>query len=69
MRFIAEYHRKGRLSKGINCTFIVLNPKIDIPQCLNDLLRLISPNAKIDIPQCLNDCPKVLIVLSVKVSV
>jgi hypothetical protein len=31
MRFISEFHRNGRLSKGINSTFIALIPKIDSP--------------------------------------
>jgi len=35
MRFILEFHRNGRLSKGINITFIALIPKIDNPQRLN----------------------------------
>ncbi|MCI51783.1 endonuclease/exonuclease/phosphatase family protein, partial [Trifolium medium] len=29
MRFISEFHRNGRLSKGINSTFIALIPKVD----------------------------------------
>jgi len=36
MRFISEFRRNGRLTKGINNTFIALMPKIDSPQCLND---------------------------------
>jgi len=36
MRFISEFHRNGKLSKGINSTFIALIPKVDIPQILND---------------------------------
>jgi len=36
MRFVTEFHRNGRLSKGINSTFISLIPKIDNPQRLND---------------------------------
>jgi hypothetical protein len=36
MRFISEFHRNGKLSKGINSTFIALIPKIDSPQLLND---------------------------------
>jgi hypothetical protein len=36
MRFISEFHRNGRLTKGINSTFIALIPKIDSPQRLND---------------------------------
>ena len=37
MRFIGEFHRKGRLTKGINSTFIALIPKVESPQRLNDL--------------------------------
>jgi len=36
MRFVSEFHCNGRLSKGINNTFIALIPKIDNPQRLND---------------------------------
>ncbi|GAU48515.1 hypothetical protein TSUD_244350 [Trifolium subterraneum] len=36
MRFIAEFHRNGKLTKGLNSTFIALIPKIDSPQRLND---------------------------------
>ncbi|GAU23660.1 hypothetical protein TSUD_304350 [Trifolium subterraneum] len=36
MRFIVEFHRNGRLTKGLNATFIALIPKIDSPQRLND---------------------------------
>lgn len=36
MRFVSEFHRNGKLSKGINTTFIVLIPKVDSPQKLND---------------------------------
>ncbi|GAU13014.1 hypothetical protein TSUD_173140 [Trifolium subterraneum] len=35
IRFITEFHRNGRLSKGINATFIALIPKVDSPQRLN----------------------------------
>jgi len=38
---VLEFHRKGRLSKGINSTFIALIPKIDNPHRLNDF-RLIA---------------------------
>jgi hypothetical protein len=30
-RFITEFHRNGKLSKGINSTFIALIPKVDSP--------------------------------------
>jgi len=36
MRFLTEFHRNGRLAKGINSTFIALIPKVDSPQRLND---------------------------------
>ncbi|XP_024642310.1 uncharacterized protein [Medicago truncatula] len=41
VRFVSEFHRNGKLSKGINTTFIALIPKVDSPQKLNDF-RLIS---------------------------
>lgn len=36
MRFLLEFHRNGKLTKGINSTFIALIPKVDNPQRLND---------------------------------
>jgi len=36
MQFITEFHRNGRLTKGINATFIALIPKVSSPQRLND---------------------------------
>ncbi|GAU23363.1 hypothetical protein TSUD_334100 [Trifolium subterraneum] len=36
MRFISEFHRNGKLTKGINSTFIALIWKVDSPQRLND---------------------------------
>jgi len=36
MRFVSEFHRNDKLSKGINTTFIALIPKVDSPQKLND---------------------------------
>jgi hypothetical protein len=36
MRFLTEFHRNGRLAKGINSTFIALIPKVDSPQRLSD---------------------------------
>jgi len=36
MRFLLEFHRNGRLSKGINNTFIALIPKVESPQRLNE---------------------------------
>jgi len=31
MRFISDFHRNGRLTRGINTTFIALIPKVDSP--------------------------------------
>jgi len=31
MRFVSEFHRNGKLAKGINHIFIVLIPKVDNP--------------------------------------
>jgi len=36
MRFMVEFHRNGKLTKGINSTFIALIPKVNSPQRLND---------------------------------
>jgi hypothetical protein len=36
MRFITEFHRNGKLSRGINSTFIALIPKVASPHKLND---------------------------------
>ncbi|GAU51140.1 hypothetical protein TSUD_411890 [Trifolium subterraneum] len=36
MRFIVEFHRNGKLTKGLNASFIALIPKVDSPQRLND---------------------------------
>jgi len=36
MRFLKEFHRNGKLTKGINNTFIALIHKVDNPQRLND---------------------------------
>ena len=36
MRFVLEFHRNGRLSKGINSTITALIPKIDNPQRLTN---------------------------------
>ena len=41
MRFLSEFHRNARLTKGINCTFIGLIPKkISLQRLIN--FRLIS---------------------------
>jgi len=36
MRFLVEFHWNGRLTKGINNTFIALIPKVDNTHRLND---------------------------------
>nr|ABN08473.1 reverse transcriptase - beet retrotransposon, putative [Medicago truncatula] len=36
MRFVSKFHCNGKLSKGINTTFIALIPKVDSLQKLND---------------------------------
>jgi len=36
MHFLMEFHRNGKLSKGINSTFIALIPKVQSPQRIND---------------------------------
>jgi len=36
MRFIGEFHRNGKLTKGFNSTFISLITKVECPQKLND---------------------------------
>jgi hypothetical protein len=36
LRFVYEFHRNGKLLKGINSTFITLIPKKQSPQSLND---------------------------------
>jgi len=36
MRFLVEFHRNGKLTKGINSTFIALILKVQIPQRLSD---------------------------------
>ena len=36
MRFVLEFHRNGKLTKGMHATFIALIPKVDSPQRLND---------------------------------
>jgi len=36
MTFLTEFHRNGKLSKGINSTFIAMIPKVHSPQRLND---------------------------------
>jgi len=36
MRFIVEFHRNGKLTKGVNSTFIALIPKVSSPQHFNE---------------------------------
>jgi len=36
MRFISDFHRNGKLTRGINTTFIALIPKVDSRHRLND---------------------------------
>lgn len=36
MRYVLDFHRNGKLLKGINNTFVTLIPKKDCPQSLND---------------------------------
>jgi len=36
MRFVFEFQWNGRLTKGVNATFIALIPKVNSPQRLND---------------------------------
>ncbi|GAU30969.1 hypothetical protein TSUD_63800 [Trifolium subterraneum] len=49
MRFITGFHRNGKLTKGLNSTFIALIPKVDSPQRLNDFrpISLVSSLYKI----------------------
>lgn len=36
IRFVSDFHRNGKLTRGINTTFIALIPKVETPQRLND---------------------------------
>jgi hypothetical protein len=36
MRFLSEFHRNRKLTKGLNSTFIALIPKVDSPLRMND---------------------------------
>jgi hypothetical protein len=56
MRFIAEFHRNGKLTKGLNATFIALIPKVDNPQRLNDF-RPISLVGSLD--SCKGACKQI----------
>ena len=40
MRFMSDFHRNGKLTRGINTTFIALIPKVDSPQRLNDFGKI-----------------------------
>jgi len=53
MRFAVEFHRNGKLTKGINSTFIAHIPIVDNPQSLNDF-RPISL-AEMDKGMCNDD--------------
>ena len=49
LRFVSEFHRNGKLARGINTTFIVLIPKVENPKRLNDfrLIPLVGSLCKI----------------------
>lgn len=40
MRFVIKFDRNSKLSRGLNCTLIVLIPKVQSPQRLNDFRRI-----------------------------
>lgn len=40
LKFLVEFHRNGRLAKGINNTFFALIPKVESPQRLIDFLPI-----------------------------
>jgi len=48
MRFLVEFHRNGKLTKGVNSTFIALIPKVDSPQrlagCMYKVLAKVLAN-------------------------
>ena len=70
MRFISEFHRNGKLSNGINSTFIALIPKVDSPQILNDFrpISLVGCLYKILAKILANRLRKVIAVLCLKFS-
>jgi hypothetical protein len=40
MRFLTEFDRNSKLSRDLNCTLIVLIPKVESPQWLNGFRRI-----------------------------
>ena len=40
MQFLMDFHRNGKLTKGVNSTFIALIPKVNSLQCLNDYIPI-----------------------------
>jgi hypothetical protein len=64
MKFLVEFHRNGKLSKGINYTFIALIPKVSSPQRLNDFrpISLVGSMYKVLARFLLIDCVVSLIV-------
>jgi hypothetical protein len=49
LNFFAEFYRNGKLTKGLNSTFIVLIPKVESPQRVADFrpISLVSSLYKI----------------------
>ncbi|GAU46455.1 hypothetical protein TSUD_402220 [Trifolium subterraneum] len=49
LNFFAEFHHNGKLTKGLNSTFIALIPKVESPQCVADFrpIALVSSVYKI----------------------
>lgn len=60
MRFVFEFHRNGKLTKGINSTFIALIPKVDCARRLDDFhpISLVGSFYKI-LAKMLENCLKV----------
>jgi len=58
MRFITEFHRIRKLTKGINYTFIALIPKVVSPQRLNDFrsISLVGSMYKVLAKVLVNRC-------------
>ena len=65
LRFISEFHRNGKLTKSINCTFIVLISKVESPYRLNDYhhISLVWCLYKI-LAKVLSDNNKILLVVN-----
>jgi len=36
IQFLSKFQRNGKLTRGLNCTFIMLNTKVEKPQRLNE---------------------------------